>query len=113
MVILGLALLIEVDFSIVAVVGWSICLFGGFLFLSRSSNVFCHAQVVIIPAEPGFVSLRALNFLSCVSTQLILVRDLFCVVLSRLASREVFVFGGCVLCELRTLHMREQVCVCI
>ena len=32
--------------------------------------------------------------------------DLFCVVLSRLASRVVFVFGGCVLCELRTLHMR-------
>ena len=23
----------------------------------------------------------------------------------------VFVFGGCVLRELRTLHMREQVCV--
>ena len=38
-------------------------------------------------------------------------RDLFCVVSSRLASRVVFVFGGCVLCELRTLHMREQVCV--
>ena len=55
----------------------------------------------------------ALNFLSCVSTQLILVRDLFCVVLSRLASRVVFVVGGCVLGVLRTLHMREQVCVCI